>query len=386
MASEVKELKKRVDELYKTYNTFGKTEFVRSGSVVIDALLGGGIPRGTIISWSAENGCGKSTGALHISRQYCYYGHKVVYLDYEHGINESQLKGERLMEYLYSPENPSGTFYLFQPQTYKDAEKILDTTMGDIDLFVIDSITSVLPEKMKEASSEDVQIGVDARIMSQFLRKYKAEVARTGCTWLLINQMRTKIATGYGQQTHDAEAGGNALKFYADIRLMMKKAFKGTLERDEEVVGGVKKIPFGAICTIYAEKNRYERPKIPLNIAIIFGIGISNEYAYYDWLTTDGTIKKSGAWYEIKVPGVDSERFHGMGKVIEWINKNKNIVRDYIQSKGGYRLLLNSSEAIDIGSGNTEEDAYSESTIEQGIEFDEVVGEGVPSSVEVEGD
>ena len=383
MASEIKELSKRVENLYKDYNQFGKAEFVRSGSVVLDALLGGGIPRGTIIAWSAESGCGKSTGALHISRMYCTYGYKVAYLDYEHGVNESQLNGERLTQYLYSNENPNGTFFLFQPQTYKDAEKILDSLMGDIDLFIIDSVTSILPEKMKESSSEDVQIGVDARIMSMFLRKYKAEVSRTGCTWILINQMRTKIATGYGQQTHDAEAGGNALKFYSDIRLMMKKAFKGTLERDEEVVGGVKKIPFGAICTIYAEKNRYERPKIPLNIAIIFGIGISNEYAYYDWLTTDNSIKKSGAWYEIKVPGTDSARVHGMGKVIEWINQNKNTVREYIQSKGGYKLLLNSSNPIDISSSSSEGDAYSESTIEEGVEFDEVVGNGEPKSIEI---
>ena len=268
---DIKEMQKKIAELSKQYHSIGEVDFTRSGSVVLDAILGGGIPKGVFILWSAENGCGKSTGSLHISRVYCMQGKRVLYLDYEGGVNTSQIDGMGLTDFLYDQvKNPNGPFILFQVQTYKDAEKILDTLMTDVDLVVIDSATAMLTEKVKGSSSEDALPGVDSRVMSNFLKKYKAEAVRHGVTWIIINQMRTKIS--FMGATGDVEAGGNALKFYPDIRLQMKKAFKGSLEREEETATGKQKVPFGAICTIWATKNRYERPGIPLNLAIIFGI------------------------------------------------------------------------------------------------------------------
>ena len=361
MADAVNEMKKKVAALSKMYKSIGEPEFVRSGSVVLDAILGGGIPKGVFILWSAENGCGKSTGSLHISRIYCMQGKKVLYLDYEGGVNKSQLDGIGLTKYKYHPtENPDGTFFLFQVQTFKDAEKILDEIMVDMDLVVIDSVTAILTEKVKGSSSEDVLPGVDSRVMSTFLKKYKAEAVRNGVSWIMINQMRTHIR--FMGATTDEEAGGNALKFYPDIRLLMKKAYKGTLERDEETATGKQKVPFGAICSIWTEKNRYERPKIPLNIAIMFGKGISNEYAYYDFLVNNGCVEKSGAWYTIDVNG-KKDKVNGMTKVIDWINANKDLVRDFINSKGGYKLLLNAENAIDIGDSGLSSDIYGEETI-----------------------
>lgn len=361
------EMQKKVAELSKMYKSMGEAEFTRSGSVVLDAILGGGIPKGVFILWSAENGCGKSTGSLHISKIYCMQDKKVLYLDYEGGVNKSQLDGMGLSKYKYDPiTNPNGNFYLFQVQTYKDAEKILDEIMTDMDLVVIDSATAMLTEKVKGSSSEDVLPGQDSRVMSVFLKKYKAEAVRNGVSWIIINQMRTKISFMGG--TGDVEAGGNALKFYPDIRLQMKKAFKGTLEREEETATGKQKVPFGAICSIWAEKNRYERPKIPLNIAIIFGRGISNEYAYCDFLTNNGCIIKSGAWYTIKMGGFN-EKVNGMGKVIDWINEHKDDVRDYINAHGGYKLLMNEENPIDIGSSDSmESDVYGDSMIVEDFE------------------
>lgn len=374
----MKELSKKLSDFSKEYQSLSEPEFTRSGSVVIDAILGGGIPKGTMIVWSSESGCGKSTGALHISRTYCMQGKRVLYLDYEHGVNSGQIDGMGLREYLYDEtKNPDGNFILFQLQTYKDAEGILDKIMGSLDLVIIDSVTAMLTENVRDKSSEDVVIGVDARVTSAFLKKYKADVSRTGCTWLLINQMRTKIATGYGQQTHDAEAGGNALKFYPDIRLMMKKAYKGELVKEEETVKGPQKVPFGAINTIYAIKNRYERPNIPMNVAIIFGRGIDNNFAYYDFLENQRAIKKTGAWYNIKIPGVEPAKLQGINKVIEWIGSNKDDVRGFINSKGGYRLLMNEENPIEIESKEAE-GAYD---TDIGADFDEMIGdvEGVTS-------
>ena len=376
---DIKEMQKKIAELSKQYHSIGEVDFTRSGSVVLDAILGGGIPKGVFILWSAENGCGKSTGSLHISRVYCMQGKRVLYLDYEGGVNTSQIEGMGLTDFLYDQvKNPNGPFILFQVQTYKDAEKILDTLMTDVDLVVIDSATAMLTEKVKGSSSEDALPGVDSRVMSNFLKKYKAEAVRHGVTWIIINQMRTKIS--FMGATGDVEAGGNALKFYPDIRLQMKKAFKGSLEREEETATGKQKVPFGAICTIWATKNRYERPGIPLNLAIIFGKGISNEYAYYDFLTNDGSVAKSGAWYKINVGGV-STQVHGVNKVIDWINENKDLVREHISNNGGYKLLLNKEESIPIDSDGMSEDVYGESTLDIGMEFEAVASGNVKEDI-----
>ena len=342
--AKVEDLKSKVAVLSKTYKSIGEPEFTKSGSVVFDALLGGGIPKGVFILWSAENGCGKSTGSLHISKSYCVQGKKVLYLDYEGGVNKAQLDTMGLLKYLYSAEtNPDGTFILYQVQTYKDAEAILDSIMINVDLVVIDSATAMLTEKVKGASSEDILPGQDSRVMSIFLKKYKAEAVRNGISWIIINQMRTKIS--FLGQTGDVEAGGNALKFYPDIRLQMKRAYKGVLEREEETATGAQKIPFGALCTIWAVKNRYARPMIPLALALIFGRGISNEYAYSDFLTNKGCIKKDGSWYYISI-GTEKIKVQGMNKVIDWIKENKDIVKDFIKSCGGYQLIINETDPI----------------------------------------
>ena len=366
MSSESKDLKalyKDVKELSKSYKSISKAEFIKSGSVVFDAILGGGIPRGVFILWSSESGCGKSTGSLHISKVYCIQGLRVLYLDYEGGVNSSQIDGMGLREYLWDEEdNPEGPFILFQCQTYKDGEKILDKLMATVDLVVIDSMTAMTPEKLKDASAEDSLPGLDARIVSAFMKKYKAEAVRNGVTWIMINQLRTRIAMGYGQVTKDEESGGNAIRYYPDIRLWMKRAYKGTLEQEEITSNGKQKVPFGAICTIWAIKNRYERPNIPLNLAITFGKGIENGYAYYDFLENDGVIKKSGAWYEIKL-GSDSVKVNGLNKAVDYLNEHKDEVKDYINSRGGYRLLLNSQKAIDIGGSSDEEIDLNQSVV-----------------------
>lgn len=374
MADDVKDIKdlyKSVKDLSKTYKSINEVEFVKSGSVVFDALLGGGIPRGLFILWSSESGCGKSTGALHISKAYCLQGLRVLYLDYEGGVNSSQIDGIGLRPYLYNEDtNPEGPFILFQCTTYKDGEKILDKLMSSIDLVVIDSMTAISPEKLKEVSSEDSLPGLDARILATFMRKYKQEALKSGTTWIMINQYRTKIAVGYGQQTQDVEAGGNALQFYSDIRLVMKKAFKGQLEQDEETSNGKKKVPFGRLCEIKAKKNRYERPEIPLNLAIMFGKGIENSYAYFDFLENMGAIKKSGAWYEISFNG-HTEKFQGSNRVVDYITANKNEVKKFIDDNGGYKLLMNKGKAIDI-SGETNGIDVNSSVVE---DFENIISE-----------
>ena len=245
----VEDLSKRLKKLSKSYKSLDDPDFVRSGSVVLDALLGGGIPKGMFILWSAANGCGKSTGALHISRSFCLQEKHVLYLDYEGGVNKSQIDGIGLAPYVYSEDkNPEGTFHIFQVKTYKDAETILDALLEDMDLVIVDSITNIITEKQSQSSAEDVLPGIDARVQSVFLKKYKADSVRNGTSWIIINQMRTKIAMGYGQVTHDEGSGGNALKHNVDVRMFSKKKYKGDLTRKEMTANGEQEVPFGAIC------------------------------------------------------------------------------------------------------------------------------------------
>lgn len=355
--SSVDDFAKSIKKLSSEYHSLDAPEFVKSGSVVLDSILGGGIPRGVFILLSSDSGLGKSTGALHVSKAYCIQNKRVLYLDFESGVNLAQLNSMGLAKFRYAPvTNPDGNFFLFQIQTFREADKILDELVENVDLVVIDSATAILTEKVKESSSEDVLPGIDSRVMATFLKRHKSTSTRAGTSWIIVNQLRTKIAMGYGQQTAEVEAGGKALKFYPDIRLTMKKAYKGTLERTEQTAVGEQKVPFGAICEIKAVKNRYERPEIPLKLAIIFGKGISNEYAYYDFLEQRGKIVKSGAWYTIKLG--DSPKVQGMNGVIDWINTNRSLVKDFIESEGGYRLLLNEASTVDLVDESYDEEVF----------------------------
>lgn len=340
-------LKDKIQKLNQTYKSVGDPEFTKTGSVVLDALLGGGVPKGCFILWSSQSGIGKSTGSLYISLSYCVQGKKVLYLDYEGGVNQNQLEGIGLTKYQYDPKhNPNGTFFIYRVHTFADAETFLDLLLEEMDLVVIDSVTAMLPSKLQEKSVEDVQPGVQARIMASLLLKYKAKSMINGTTWIMINQVRTHIR--FVGQTTEEEAGGNALKFYADYRILMKKAYKGDLEKTEMTAKGPVKVPYGALNEIWCIKSRYSRPFIPLNLAIIFGKGISNIYAYKEFLDLKGCISKSGSWYEVEISG-QKFRCQGEQKVLDWIQENKDLVRQFISENGGYKLLMNESEQVIAG-------------------------------------
>lgn len=359
-----KDILKKAKEISKQYASVDNPEFIKSGSVVFDALLGGGIPRGAMIAWASDSGCGKSTGALFISASYCAQGHKVLYLDFEGGVNKSQLDNMGLSKELFNEkENPDGKFFCYQVCTYRDAETVVDSLMSEVDLVIIDSATAMLTEKVASESAEKALPGRDSMVMSTFLKKYKAEVRKQGCTWIIINQMRTKIR--FIGMTTDEEAGGNALRFYPDIRIMMKKQKGGSLDKEETTGFGSDTVPFGVKNDIWCTKSRYSRPFVKLPLTIIFGYGVSNSYAYYDKLLSDGIIVKEGSWYSINIPGRESARLQGQIRVIDFIEKNTSAVRDYIKGAGGIKLLARSLSENEV-------EMYGEDGIEyEGVELNE---------------
>lgn len=357
MADKDKDIHSLVSKLSKTYDSVDKPVFIKTGSIGLDTLLGGGIPRGNIILWSSGSGIGKSTGALYVCLSYCVQGFKVLYLDYEGGVNDNQLKGIGLFKYKYDKKhNPNGTFFVFRVHTYRDAEVFLNELHDMIDLVVIDSVTSILPSKFlnkSKASIEDVNIGVDSKLVGNLLRRYKYEAIKNGTSWILINQVRTKIRF-IGMSTTE-EAGGNALKHYPDIRISMIEKKGGKLERKEITPSGPAVVPYGSINTLWCTKSRFVRPFVPISIAFIYGKGISNLYSYEEFLEYRGYIKvssgrKKGSEKSFKIDLKDGSSpfvLDGMDAMIAWIGDNKDKVREIIKKEGGYKLIFEKGSNVE---------------------------------------
>jgi recombination protein RecA len=368
----------RINKLSKSYKMIDEPEFISTGSPVLDALYGGGIPKGTFTLFSSASGIGKSTICLYICKSYCFQGHKVLYLDFEGGVNKNQLDGIGLSQYKYDGKtNPEGNFFIFRVHTFADAEKFLDALLGTgISLVVIDSATAILPKKLLEKSIEDANPGVLSQRMSSLLLKYKALCSKEGISWIMVNQIRTKISFTAG--SGDGEAGGHALKFYSDYRIMMKKAYKGgDMVTEEKTPRGIVKVPYGSVNEIWCIKSRFTRPYIPLRVAVVFGKGIWNVNAYMDFLMNKGYIKKNGAWFDVKLDG-GKETMQGEKAVLDYLRSKKDEVAQLIKDLGGYRLILDEVSSKegevyymdDDGLGDEEED-----TVFEDEEGDNIFGE-----------
>lgn len=327
--------KEKAQKLSKKFPVATEIDFIPSGSVIFDSVLGGGIPRGTYIELASKSGLGKTTAVLHMSRVACSLGHSVIYLDFEQGVNESQLEGIGLTPYL------NENFFLYQPVTFEDGEQIIDELADEEGLvyIIIDSITSMLPESMRSQSVAKVQPGVHARMASKFLLKYKSLARQRGITFFYITQTRYKL--NFMGNSREVAAGGNAQKFYSDIRLQMSK--KKYLEKKQNTLEGEQKVKFGADVGLWSVKNRYERPFIECTATILYGKGISNLSAYHTWLMKRGLIEQSGSWFTIKM-GDTEEKVQGSIEVQRWIKDNQVLVKDYITKNGGFLLVADETD------------------------------------------
>ena len=316
--------------LLKSFESFEETTFIPSGSVVLDSVIGGGIPKGKFIEISSDAGVGKTTAVLHACKVACREGHKVAYLDFEHGVNESQIEGIGLSDYL------GKDFILLQPITFEDAEQIIDALVDTgITYIVIDSITAMLPGKLQDSSIGEVQPGIHARYSAIFLQKYKGVCQTSKITFIFINQVRTKM-NFRGVTTQDA-AGGNAQKFYMDVRLQMIKRTK--LEKKMITMEGEKLVEYGSEVAVMAKKNRYNKPMIEGVMTIIYGKGVSNFAAYIKWLTAKGFIKLGGGgWYTITFNN-EEEKVRGQQGLNGWVKSNISEVKRYIDENGGFLLV-----------------------------------------------
>lgn len=313
--------------------------FNPTGSIILDAILsdGKGLPEGVFVEIASESGCGKSTMCLHIAKKYCAQGKRVIYIDTESGLNTNQIKCFGMEDYVRDR-----LFVPIRKQTYGEVDELLCKVLEDPDLALIiyDSITATVPGKLTEKNVDEMnEPGVAARIQSNFMQKFKARFKNSNKTVIFVNQLRTKIAMGYGQVTKLAQAGGQALGYYMDIRIMMKK-----VKMLEQTLPGYEKpVPYGCDLAIWTDKNRYARPLLKKTITIHFGKGISNA----------GAIRQSLEYHKIieRVPRKGWRVNYKGEDVYVKTDEIENFIKEHLQyfaevadSLGGIKLIPNSND------------------------------------------
>jgi recombination protein RecA len=254
-------------------------EAVSTGSLGLDVALGiGGLPRGRVVEIYGPESSGKTTLSLHAVAEAQKVGGTAAFVDAEHALDPvyAEKLGVNMDELLVS-----------QPDTGEQALEITDMLVrsGAVDLVVVDSVAALTPKAEIEGEMGDSHVGLQARLMSQALRKLTANIKRSNAIVIFINQIRMKIGVMFGSP--ETTTGGNALKFYASVRLDIRRT--GAIKKGDEVIGNETKVK--------VVKNKVAPPFKQVMFDILYGEGVSRHGEIIDLGVQQGIIEKSGAWY-----------------------------------------------------------------------------------------
>ncbi|MFV0409581.1 MAG: recombinase RecA [Paracoccus sp. (in: a-proteobacteria)] len=260
-------------------NPVAEIEATSTGSLGLDIALGiGGLPKGRIIEVYGPESSGKTTLTLHCIAEEQKKGGVCAFVDAEHALDPQYARklGVNLDELLIS-----------QPDTGEQALEIVDTLVrsGAVSMVVVDSVAALTPKSEIEGDMGDHQVGAQARLMSQAMRKLTASIGRSNCMVIFINQIRMKIGVMFGNP--ETTSGGNALKFYASVRLDIRRT--GAIKDRDEVVGNSTRVK--------VVKNKVAPPFRQVEFDIMYGEGISKMGELIDLGVKAGVVEKSGAWY-----------------------------------------------------------------------------------------
>ena len=274
-------------------------EAIPTGSLSLDIALGiGGIPKGRVIEIYGPESSGKTTLALHMIAETQKRGGIAGFIDAEHAMDPVYARNIGV---------DIDNLYISQPDNGEQAMEITETMVrsGAMDIIVVDSVAALVPKAEIDGDMGDSHVGLQARLMSQALRKLTGAISKTNCTVIFINQLREKIGVMFGNP--ETTTGGRALKFYASVRMDIRRT--ETLKSNGEMVGNHVRVK--------VVKNKVAPPFKEAEFDIVFGTGISREGDIIDLAAGDGIVEKSGSWYAYLGEKIGQGRENAKGYLME---------------------------------------------------------------------
>ena len=302
-------------------------EAVPTGSLGLDIALGvGGVPKGRIVEIYGPESSGKTTVALHMVAEVQKRGGIAGFIDAEHALDPVYAKNIGV---------DIDNLYISQPDNGEQALEITETMVrsGAVDIVIVDSVAALVPKAEIEGDMGDSHVGLHARLMSQALRKLTAAISRSNCVVIFINQLREKVGVMFGNP--ETTTGGNALKFYASVRLDIRRI--GAVKEGDNVVGSETRVK--------VVKNKVAPPFKQADFQILYGEGISKESELIDLGVKCKLIDKSGAWYAYKGEKIGQ----GKANAMKYLKENQ-VAAEEIELKLR-ELLLSHNESAEAPAG-----------------------------------